>query len=277
LAEIKENPFDNGLPGVEWTLLIPLMSRARITRTYTSLLNDPLANAIVERLSGKLSEADTQVSSRDLCMGARARTFDDTIKAYVQEHPHATVVNLGAGFDSAYQRIANAEIAWYDVDLPEVINFRKLLIPETDRSRCVACSILDDTWIREIDNRENGLFIFAAGVLPYFAEEEVKRIIIALADRHLGCEFICDVVSKQGCIDSNRLTREAGFASAPMQWIVNRHNNLHTWDSRVVVRDHYPLFAHIKRTPDLGEQLIRFMDTSDKEWNVSIVHLRIGT
>jgi O-methyltransferase involved in polyketide biosynthesis len=268
--------FNNGLPGVEWTLLMPLLSRARVTCQYTTLLNDPKAVEIIECLSGKLSETDSQVTTRDFCMGARARTLDDAVKTHVRDHPKATIINLGAGFDSAFYRNDNGALSWIDIDLPEVIKIRKLLIPETDRSRCLACSILDNTWIQEVGHNGQDLFIIAGGVLPYFTEKEVKQIFVSLADQISHCEFIFDVVSKKGRLVSNRLNREAGYVSAPMKWIVNRHNNLGTWDSRVAVLEQYPLFAHIKRTPDFDDQIIRFMDRSDEEWNVSIVHLKIG-
>jgi O-methyltransferase involved in polyketide biosynthesis len=40
------------LSGIQWTLLIPLLSRARITARLSSLLYDPDAVRIIEILAG---------------------------------------------------------------------------------------------------------------------------------------------------------------------------------------------------------------------------------
>lgn len=111
---------------------------------------------------------------------------------------------------------------------------------------------------------------------PYFSEDEVRGVIVSLAHEISRCEFMFDVVSDQGRLVSNELTRDAGYASAPMKWTVNGHDDLSKWGSRVAVIDYFPLFAHIKRTPDFEDHIIQFMDKSDKEGNVSIVHLEIG-
>ena len=40
----------------------------------------------------------------------RAKHFDDKIKAYLTEHPHASIVNIGAGLDTTFYRVDNADL-----------------------------------------------------------------------------------------------------------------------------------------------------------------------
>ena len=38
-------------------------------------------------------------------------------------HHDATVIELGCGLDTSFSRIDNGRLRWYDLDLPEVIDF----------------------------------------------------------------------------------------------------------------------------------------------------------
>ena len=68
-----------------------------------------------------------------LFMVARAKEFDDKIRAFITEHPRASVINLGAGLDTTFYRVDNGLVQWYDLDFPDVIGIREQLLPPTDR------------------------------------------------------------------------------------------------------------------------------------------------
>jgi len=66
----------------------------------------------------------------------------------------------------------------YDLDLPEVIQFRKTFIPESPRSTYISKSVFDYSWFDDIEfESDRGIFFFAAGVFNYFKEFEVKSLI----------------------------------------------------------------------------------------------------
>ena len=49
---------------------------------------------------------------------------------FIAEHPDAVVVQIGAGLDARYERLGKPRsTAWYDLDLPEVIEVRRMLLP----------------------------------------------------------------------------------------------------------------------------------------------------
>ncbi len=227
-------PIDNLFSGVELTLVLPLLSRARITAMYPDLFNDPKSIEIIERLSCPLKKInDPRIISGDLGNAAQARMLDDAIRTYIHEHPNATIINLGAGFDTAFSSVDNGYITWFDVDLPGVTKMRNLLIPETDRSHCITCSILDSTWMKEINPGEHGLFIIAGGVLPYFTKDEVKHLIVSLADRFPLSEFVFDAVSRLGRFWSNWRIKSAGIHSVKMKWFINSRTDFKKWNSRI--------------------------------------------
>ncbi len=270
-------PIDNPVSGGALTLVLPLLSRARITAMYPDLFNDPKSIEIIERLRCPLKKFnDPRIIFGDLGNAARARTLDDAIRTYIHEHPNATIVNLGAGFDTAFSRVDNGYITWFDVDLPDVTGMRKLLIPETDRSHCITCSILDSAWMLEINPGEQGLFIFAGGVLPYFTKDEVKHLIVSLADRFPLSEFMFDGVSRISRFMANRRIKRVGIRSVKMKWIMNSRTDFTRWNRRILVLERFPLFAHIERSSNFDKRMIRIMNRSDKLWTSSIVHLRFG-
>ena len=184
------------LSGVSQTLLGPLWSRAKISRDHNSLFYDAKAVELIGKIDYDFSTRDKVIPGYlSLLFVARAKQFDDKIKAYITEHPQASVVNIGAGLDTTFYRVDNGTIHWYDLDLPAVIEIRKRLLPEPDRTTCIAKSFLDQSWCKDVDT-ENGVFMIAGGLLRYFEESQVRQFFSLLADNLPGGEIVFDVESK---------------------------------------------------------------------------------
>jgi len=196
---MQEDKVRIKLSGVSRTLLTPLWERAQFSKEYSSLFNDLKAIEIVEKLDYDFptSPQIPFLSHLSSLFAARAKQFDDKIKEYITEHPRASVVNVGAGLDTTFYRVDNGLIHWYDLDLPNVVTLRKQLIPETDRSTCIAKSFLDPTWCKYIRNAEEGTFMIAGGVLMYFQESHVKQFFSLIADNLAGGEIAFDAPVKK--------------------------------------------------------------------------------
>lgn len=152
------------LSGINKTLLTPLWGRAKATRAHSRILVDTKALEIVEGLGLDLSDFDlTLHPSNELFAIARTRALHDCVREYLVNYPDATVVNLGAGLDTAFQRLDNGSLQWIDVDLPQIVDLRRRLFVEGDRCRSIAASILETEWMREIPSRPGGLFLLACG------------------------------------------------------------------------------------------------------------------
>jgi len=100
---------------------------------------------------------------------------------------------------------------------PPVIALRKGLIPETDRSTCIAQSLLDPSWCADVTYRD-GVFMAAGGVLRYFDESRVKQFFVMLADNFLGGEIIFSASS----------SREGNFSAWVKQLAPQQRNELST-------------------------------------------------
>ena len=139
------------LGGVQETLLVPLWSRAKLSKDGNSILVDSKAIDIVEKIQYDFCKIDKYFPYFLHIMNlTRTKMLDNTIKEFLTNHPKATIVNLGAGLDTTFYRVDNGLLNWYDIDLPDVIEIRKKLIPETDRLNYIEDSIFEMQWVKNI-------------------------------------------------------------------------------------------------------------------------------
>jgi len=195
------------LGGTSATMLFPLWGRAQVSKECSSLFYDAKAVELVEKIDYDVSASDMPLVGVMLniirkgnllpmfsLVALMAKQFDDKIKAYITEHPHASVVNLGAGLDATFYRVDNGLIHWYDLDLPAAIDFRKQLLPEPDRVTSIAKSLLDPSWCEDI-NTDNGVFMIAEAVFQFFEESEMKQFFSMLADNFPDGEIVFTTMS----------------------------------------------------------------------------------
>jgi O-methyltransferase involved in polyketide biosynthesis len=217
-------------------MLLPLWGRARFSRLYPELLVDPHAAEIVERLDydfGAIAQSLDEYWGISFLV--RARRFDESITAYIADHPQATVVNLGAGLDTTFSRVDNGHIRWVDLDLPDAIAFRKKLIPETERRTCVARSAFDPAWFDKISfEQEKGLFVVAGGLFMYFDQTEVRELLVALADRFPNGEILFDAMSGLGKAVINARLRGTGVPKTCFA-LGNPRRTLASWSPKLDV------------------------------------------
>jgi len=263
------------LSPLEETLVLPLWHRAQISKAYPSLLNDPKAIELVDHLQYDFSAFEQRFTVwNSLWFAARARQFDDKLRTYIGTHPRTSVVNLGAGLDTAFYRVDNGLIEWYDLDLPNVIALRKQLLPETDRISYIAKSLFDMSWWTDIDHTDNGLFILASGVLVWFEEAQVRYFLSSLADVLPGAELVFDANSKAGASAINRSLKDVDMTDVVVTWELEDARIITGWDGRLNLIEQIPLFA-ITRNPAWGEQALKIMDSCDQINAYTIVHLGV--
>ena len=262
------------LSGVEETLLVPLWGRAKFSRENPSILNDMKAIELVEQLNYDFARFDKTLGVfGNLMFAAIAKHVDDKTRAFIAEHPKASVIDLGAGLDTTYYRVDNGSIHWYDLDLPAVIDLRRRLIPETARSTCIAKSLLDPSWLDDIIDTENGVFMIAAGVLIFFQGFDIKSFFSSLADGLPGAEIVFNIQSRFAKLRSNWGMRKMGMTAT--KWALKDARTITKWDNRIKILNQFPLFNTIPRDPAWGRSVTRWMDLSDRNRAMNVVHLRV--
>lgn len=189
---------------VQETLIIPLYGRKICADRYPDMLNDGEAQRICEMLDYDFSEKGRLMKTKAGLFGAleAAQRYYDLgceVENYLKTHPEAAVVNLGCGLDTTFTRVDNGRSTGYNLDLPDVIEIRNELLPESEREHNIACDLNDLSWFEKIDFDESrGAVFFAAGVFYYFRTQQLKAIFDAMAKRFKGGKLVFDSCNKVG-------------------------------------------------------------------------------
>jgi methyltransferase (TIGR00027 family) len=229
----KINP---NLSDVAETLLIPLYVRAIETQRPNALIKDENAVALVGQFdfdsSRILAKIDEEVR---VAVVLRNREFDRHARDFLARYPGATVVHIGCGLDARFERVDDGQVAWYDLDLPEVIELRRKFIHgEEMRYHLLACSVLDNAWINALssnshaDQRRNSFLFLTEGVLMYFEGAQVKSLVLTLQEHFPGAELVFDAFSPFYAWANNRRVARTQIG-AYCHWALKRGTDLESW------------------------------------------------
>lgn len=267
----KINP---ALGDVQKTLFLPLWGRAHETRKAMPLLVDKTALVIIEQVDLDLdSLADKMNPLSQVAWIMRSNCTDRVITQFLEKHPRASIVNIGCGLDTTFERVDNGQVLWYDLDLPDVIALRQKFIPAGGRRKSIAASFLDDGWLAGLEVHDHILFI-AAGVFYYFEAAQVKGFLQALAGRFPGAEILFDVASPTGVRTANRLViQSAGLDKRSfLKWGLKNPRELLAWDERFELVQR--LYYFRDKRLDLRTRLMgAFSDLLGIQY---MLHLRLG-
>lgn len=198
------------LSPISRTAILTLIAHAAASGKEGAGLPDPMAGRI---LAGLIPLASTDVRRwilsrerfyrgfglHDALAGARrARIFDDAARRFLADHPGATIVNLGAGFDTRYWRIANENCRYIELDLPEVVAVKKKVLGRDLPYELIGCSVLDPAWIEAVTSAGNrGCLLLAEGLFMWLPQERVQTLLGELSARFRQSLLVVEVVEER--------------------------------------------------------------------------------
>mgnify|MGYP003835710397 CR=1 FL=1 len=185
-----------GLSTVSETLYIPLLVKAKETKRKDAILSDIKSVEIVREIDLDTSKFDGgNISNHGILV--RTTIIDDIVNEYIQTQPEGTIVNLGVGLDTRFERVDNGKLRWYDIDLSEVIELRRKFFDESLRVKFISKSILDPSWVDEINIEKNEpVLIIAEGLLMYFSKEQIRAVLDIIVSNFPNSQMCFDVVHK---------------------------------------------------------------------------------
>ncbi|MBN2360026.1 MAG: class I SAM-dependent methyltransferase [Deltaproteobacteria bacterium] len=198
----------DALSGVSETLLVPLYCRAIESGHPRRVLTDDKAVAVVAQLDRALAASNRRLhrkllarklpSKLALSMALRTRCFDRYSRDFLGRAPDGAIVSLGCGLDTRFERIDNGRAQWFDLDLPEVMAWRRQFFEEHARRRFIAASVSDEGWREQIAPcRDRPLLFLAEGLLMYLEPEQVRSLVLGLQRHFAGCELVAEVFSSR--------------------------------------------------------------------------------
>ena len=225
-------PVKPELGPVQETLLIPLLARARETERRRGLLRDPRAVELVRRLDYDFAKWEGGRSLKGAML--RARMFDRYVEDFLAAHPGGTVVEIGCGLDTRFDRVDNGRVRWFDLDLPDAIALRRRFFDDEPRRTMVAASVLDTGWMDAVEAAGGPWMFVAEAVLIYLDAPDARRAIVDIAGRFPGALIAFDttaarMVDTQDRHDAMRhLPRESWF-----RWRCDDPREIESWGANL--------------------------------------------
>jgi O-methyltransferase involved in polyketide biosynthesis len=198
------------LGDVQRTLFVPLLARARETARKHPLLRDPKAVELVRAI--EFDPATYDQSFMSFVVLIRTLILDWWVSQFLAAHPAGTVVELGTGLNTRFERTDNGSVHWIDLDLPDTIQLRRRFFADTTRRRMIAASLTDEDWLADVARRPGPYFFVSDGVLVYLREADVAATLTRIASRFPDAMLAFDTYPGVTFADQHKLAAKRGIA-----------------------------------------------------------------
>ena len=213
------------LGDVQETLLIPLYGRARDSRARHPVLGDTRAAELVD-----LIDYDFGGFGGPSLPGSvlRASIFDAWVRRFLDEHPGGTVVELGAGLSTRFDRLDDGRVRWFDLDLPDTIALRREFFGDRERYTMISGSVLDTDWLDRLAGTPEPRLFLSEAMLFYLAEDQVRAALTQVARRFPTATLAFDT---GGALMMRSQERNGSMkaVTARMQWVCDDPGRLEHW------------------------------------------------
>jgi O-methyltransferase involved in polyketide biosynthesis len=203
------------------------------------LVKDPRAQEIIDQLEVDPAHLKWRNSQQTFAM-LRARQFDLWTRAFLARYSQTTVVEIGCGLDARFERVDDGRVKWIDMDLPEVIELRRRFFTGTERRQMLGQSVFNLDWLNCIPVEGAHLFL-AEGIFPYFNEEDVRRVFLAMAEAFPDSELIVDGLSPFMVHSSAVFPAFRGYQARP-RWGVSDPRTIERWGKSLKLLESYGYF-----------------------------------
>jgi O-methyltransferase involved in polyketide biosynthesis len=198
------------LGDVQRTLFFPLLARARETERKHPLLRDPKAVELVRAID--FDPATYDQSFMSFVVLIRTLILDWWVSQFLAAHPDGTVVELGTGLNTRFERTDNGSVHWIDLDLPDTIELRRRFFADTTRRRMIAASLTDPDWLADVARRTGPYFFVSDGVLVYLREADVAGTLSRIASRFPDAMLAFDTYPGFTFADEHKMAAKRGIA-----------------------------------------------------------------
>ncbi|MBR2811682.1 MAG: class I SAM-dependent methyltransferase [Solobacterium sp.] len=206
--------------GVANTLFVPLAARIAVSKEFPGYFEDQKALELELLLPDDAAKGASQYSN--MASAARYFNMDLMVTAFAEKYAECSVVYLGAGLETAYDRMHERlpSVHWFECDLPEVIEARRKQFGEREMEMTIPGDMFRMEWAAQIDSSLPTLLLIS-GVFQYFHEEEVIGFIKNCKAALPGAEMIFDATSKAGLIYTNWFIKRTGNKDALIYFGIN--------------------------------------------------------
>jgi O-methyltransferase involved in polyketide biosynthesis len=187
---------------VQESLLVPLYGRALDSLGKHPILNDPKAVEMVQSIDWDFQ----RFNQRRRILGCTLRTamYDEWVKDFLGRHPQGTVVEIGAGLNTRFERLDNGALHWFDLDLPDTVELRRRFFTDSARRVTLAASVLDPGWMAAVRESPGPYCFVAEAVFVYLTEPQVKAALAQIAANFPSLTIAFDTGTRKAIEHENK-------------------------------------------------------------------------
>ena len=212
---------------VQETLLVPLYARAVESRRKHPILEDSKALGMVESIDWDFQRFNQRW--RVIGCTLRSAMFDEWVKEFLRAHPEGTVVEIGSGLNTRFERLDNGRLHWFDLDLPDVVELRRRFFTDTERRTTLAGSVLDAGWMATVRQSPGPYLFVAETVFVYLKEQEVKAALTQIAENFPRVNIAFDTTSRRA-VDGGNKDHARRRMAARFAWACDDPREIEGWD-----------------------------------------------
>jgi O-methyltransferase involved in polyketide biosynthesis len=265
----------DSLQGVEDTLFIPLAARIFASKKFPEYFFDEKALSLEKHIpDNSIQKKSSEYSF--MASVARYYNMDRMVKNFISKQGRCNIVYLGAGLETAYYRLNNKTVNFYEVDLPEVIKVRRSVLGEDANEILIGGDLFDLNWAANIVKSVPALLI-VSGVFQYFTEERVVKFIADIRNIFNNVELIFDTTNETGIRYTNRYVRKTGNTNAMMYFYINDGAEFARKTGATLIEER-PFFTDARKllSKKLGLYTRIAMRVVDNKKRAILLHLRIA-
>lgn len=231
------------LSDVSTTLFVPMGGRIYSSINFPDIFYDEKALSLKSQIPEEMLNDKLQSQYTFMASAIRCRNIDNIINDFLQEFPDGNIVELGCGLETTYYRADNGKAKWFLLDLDNVIEFRKTLLPEENRINYIKASVFDTKWMDDLCLKigDEPILFVASGLFHYFERNKIIDLLKNLK-RFKNSYIVFDVVSKLGMSATRRYMKQLNKASATMYFYCDDANILIEsigHDSKLIFEDDF--------------------------------------
>ncbi|MGW0733504.1 class I SAM-dependent methyltransferase [Streptomyces sp. NPDC002851] len=221
---------------VQETLLITLYARAAETLDPEGMLQDPKSVEMTELIDYDFSKFEGKPSMFGVSF--RSLLYDHWVRRFLAEHPDGTVVEIGCGLNTRFERVDNGRAHWVEFDLPDAVELRRRFFTDDadGRRTMLGVSVLDQEWRTAVAALPGPYLFVAEAVLPFLPEGEVRVLIGELTEAFPGALLITDTTAP-AMVDSQDQHDVLSLMQARMVWKCSDPRQVEDWHPGVRLQE----------------------------------------
>ena len=209
------------------TLYIPLTARIQVSKRFPDFFYDEISLGLENDIPDRTIEENSSEYAY-MASVCRYKVTDEIVREFIYRNGKCNIINLGAGLETMYYRLANGRASFYEIDLPEVIELRRELLPAGARETLIGQDMFDMEWTAGIDTSLPTM-ITALGVFQYFEKERLVKLINDLKAVFTDAELVFDAMNGNAIKYANKYVKKTGNMEAYMPFYID--------DSRTFARE----------------------------------------